>query len=319
MSKFFKALEQAQRDAEREQAAGAQPQPVAGQRPAAAPSDPPSARGSTATPAPEPPRTVFTAPTPPRVTPRAAEPARSAIEAPRGDAGLLEDRLVSLRSPSSQGAERYRVLRHVVETLRKRANLQVLAVTSPAVGDGKTMTAINLAGALAQAADARVLLVDLDLRRPTVARQLGLIDARPTLVDALASPELALKDAVCQVPKFNLSVLRAPASAPAPYELLRSPRLEALLAEARQQYDYVVVDTPPFVPFPDCRLIAKCVDGFAIVIAANRTPRGLLAETLKAMDPEKSVGLVFNADAARDVGYEEAYGRMLWRRKEEIS
>src|SRR2546425_6715978 len=78
--------------------------------------------------------------------------------------------LVSLLNPASFEAEQYRVLRHVVETLRKGANLQVLAVTSPGVGDGKTTTTINLAGALAQSKEARVLLVDIDLRRPAVAR-----------------------------------------------------------------------------------------------------------------------------------------------------
>jgi Mrp family chromosome partitioning ATPase len=242
------------------------------------------------------------------------------IEPPTGDLASLDEHLVSLLAPSSPGAEQYRVLRHVVETLRKRAKLQVVAITSPGVGDGKTVTAINLAGALAQALDARVLLADLDLRRPSVAKSLGLGAAQPTLADVLASPDLALKDAVAPLPRFNFSVLRAPASVAAPYELLRSPRLEALMVEARAQYDYVVVDTPPFAPMPDCRLIAKCVDGFAVVIAAHRTPRGLLAETLKAMDPEKTVGLVFNANDARSVRYEETYGRKLpWRRVEEIA
>ncbi len=125
------------------------------------------------------------------------------------------------------------------------------------------------------------------------------------------------------MPRFNLSMLRAPVSTAAPYELLRSPRLEALLTEARQQYDYVVIDTPPFVPFPDCRLIAKCVDGFVLVVASNRTQRGLLAETLKAMDPEKAVGFVFNAHRMLPSPY-YAYGNgqgasRPWRRKGESS
>ena len=78
-----------------------------------------------------------------------------------------------------------------------------------------------------------------------------------------------------------------------------------------------MVITPAFVPLPDCRLIAKCVDGFAVVVAAHRTPRGPLAVTLKAMDPEKTVGLVFNVDDSRGSHYEEVYGRELRRGTEQ--
>src|SRR4029079_18216104 len=77
-------------------------------------------------------------------------------------------------SPATFEAEQYRALRHTIEQRHRAAGLQVIAVTSAAVGDGKTTTAINLAGALAQAADARVLLVDADLRRPALGGLLGL-------------------------------------------------------------------------------------------------------------------------------------------------
>jgi capsular exopolysaccharide synthesis family protein len=197
----------------------------------------------------------------------------------------------------------------------------VIGVTSPGGGDGKTVTAINLAGALSQSDDARVLLIDMDLRHPAIASYLAIAQARPTLADALGTPALPLKDAVVSLPRFNLSVLQAPVSAASPYELLRSPRLDALMAEARQQYDYVVVDTPPFVPFPDCRLIAKSIDGFVLVVASNRTPRGVLAEALKAMDPEKAVGYVFNAHPSRSAAeheHDDGHGIVRpWRRKGE--
>jgi capsular exopolysaccharide synthesis family protein len=225
---------------------------------------------------------------------------------------------VSLLNPSSFEAEQYRVLRHVVETLRKDANLQIVAITSPGIGDGKTTTAINLAGALAQSADPRVLLADLDLRRPMVARQLGLGRPRRSLVDALLEPSLTLEDTIEHLPRFNLSVLPAAGPAVGPYELLRSPRLEALLEDARQRYDYVVLDAPPFAPVPDCRLLAKSVDGFIIVVAAHRTPRGMLAEVLDLIDPAKVVGLVFNSDDERRSSYYNVYGvaprSARWRR-----
>jgi capsular exopolysaccharide synthesis family protein len=219
----------------------------------------------------------------------------------------VEAQIVSLLDPASFEAEQYRVLRHVVETLRKGANLQVVAVTSPGVGDGKTTTAINLAGALAQSVSARVLLADIDLRKPTVARRLGLGASRRSLVEALLHPSLTLGDAVEHLAHFNLSVVPAGGSAVAPYELLKSPRLEALLNEARQRYDYIVLDTPPFLPVPDCRVIAKYVDGFLAVVAAHRTPRGELAQALALMDSTQVVGLVFNGDDTRRPSYYNAY------------
>lgn len=234
----------------------------------------------------------------------------------------VEDHLVSLFDPRSFEAEQYRVLRQVVETLRKGANLQVLAVTSAAVGEGKTTTAVNLAGALAQSADARVLIADMDLRRPSVARRLGLGGSTRGLVDALVNASLTLEDTVERLAHFNLSVLPAGRTAAAPYELLKSPRLEALLDEARQRYDFIVLDTPPFVPVPDCRLLAKCVDGFLIVVTAHQTSRGMLAEVLDLMDPAKVVGLVFNGDDARRSTYYDVYAgaphgarwRRAWRK-----
>jgi len=99
--------------------------------------------------------------------------------------------------------------------------------------------------------------------------------------------------------------------------LLKSPRLEALFEEMRQHYDYVVLDTPPFLPVPDCRLIEKCIDGFLLVVAAHRTPRGAVAETLNLMDPAKVVGAVFNGDDARRSNYYDVYARpsaARWRR-----
>ncbi len=221
----------------------------------------------------------------------AVESAPPAVESARIAPALLDEHLVSLEAPVSAAAEQYRVLRHLVETLRKRASLQVIAVTSGGVGDGKTVTAINLAGALAQSDDTRVLLIDMDLRRPSIARYLALGETRPTLADALEPSGLPLEDAVVRIPRFNLSVLRAPVSAAAPYELLR--------------------------------LIAKCIDGFVLVVASNRTPRGVLAEALKAMDSDKAVGYVFNAHPSRPSSYyDDGNGHGLaraWRRNGESS
>ncbi len=235
--------------------------------------------------------------------------AGSSPELPSDGSSALEEHLVSLLAPTSFEADQYRALRHLIEQLHKSAELSVVAVSSPGVADGKTTTAINLAGALAQARDARVLLIDADLRAPAVATRLG-CDGHVGLgfADAILDGSLAL-EAVAQVrPHLNLSVLPAGRPPAAPYEVLKSPRVGELLTEARQRYEYIVLDTPPLVAIPDCRVIAKWVDGFLIVVTAHRTPRKLLEEALSVTESAKILGLVFNGDDRhRSRGYYGSY------------
>ena len=221
----------------------------------------------------------------------------------------LDTHLVSLTSPASFAAEQYQGLRLTVERLGRARDLKVLAVTSPAAGDGKTVTAINLAGALARGGDERVLLIDADLRRPTVARQLGLTDARIGLADALAGPELPLTDVVQPFGNYNLDIIPAGTVRSGISQILRSPRLDAFLQQARQRYGYIVLDTPPLLPVFDSALLAKSVDGVLMVVSANQTPRKLLGEALNMLEPSKVVGIVFNRDQRPMFGYYNAYYR----------
>jgi protein-tyrosine kinase len=309
MSEFFKALEQAERD-----------RVLAEQ-----------ARTSTVTPAEdratEPPRTdapaalpAAEAPAPMTVRPRIPAPeswpepgpSREWPEpGPSGEVRPSEDEardgidahMVSLVTPTAFEAEQYRTLRHMIEELRQSAQVSVIACTSPAGGDGKTTTAINLAGALGQSRDAKVLLIDADLRRPTVARELTLDPAAGSgLVGAILNRELSLAEAVCQSP-FNVTVLPAGRTMANPFELLKSPRLAELIQEARRDYDYVILDTPPLLSVPDCRAIAPYVDGFLFIVAAHRTPRKLVEEGLNVIEPAKILGLVFNRDDRLLGGY----------------
>ena len=209
--------------------------------------------------------------------------------------GEVDEHLVSLITPDSFEADQYRVLRHTVEQRRRTAGLAVVAVSSAGPGDGKTTTAINLAGALAQDRAARVLLVDCDLRNSAMGRNLGLAEGRG-LVQAIIDPLLTLEDAIRHLPRFNLDVMAAGFETASPYELLKSPRLGELFESARRRYDYIVVDTPPIVPFPDCRVLGKIVDGFLMVVSAHRTPRRLVDEALAILPKELVVGLVFNGE-----------------------
>src|SRR5437762_75072 len=109
--------------------------------------------------------------------------------------------------------------------------------------------------------------------------------------------------------QFNLSVVPAGTGHGAVHQLLRSARMERLLKEARERYDFIVLDTPPLLPVFDSALLAKSVDGVLMVVSANRTPRKLLGEALNLLDPAKVLGIVFNRDARPLFGYYDAYYR----------
>jgi protein-tyrosine kinase len=327
MSEFFRALGQADRDrALREQArarkesAGSDPA-----HPAETPAPPsPAAMDTAPVEVPEPVEAAAVVekavveeaaveedhPSPFLRKPRFALPRQRATERLEQDADELDAHFVSLVTPATFEAEQYRALRHTIEEVHKVSGLTVVGVSSPSVGDGKTTTAINLAGALAQSPETRVLLIDADLRRPSVARSLGLqTSPTPGLVGMLLDRTLPLAHMVRQRAPFTLDILPAGDPPAAPYELLRSARLAEVIAEARKRYDYVVLDTPPLVGLPDCRVIANFADGFVVVVAAHRTPKRLVQDALEVVEPTKMIGLVFNMDERPMSGYYREYGQ----------
>jgi capsular exopolysaccharide synthesis family protein len=217
----------------------------------------------------------------------------------------IDPHLAGILAPRSFEADQYRVLVHFLEGLRGTTGLKALGITSPVAGDGKTTTAINLAVTLAQSSGTRVLLVDADLRRPNVAARLGLSLDGPGLAAAALDERAELGAVVRKA--HGVAVLAAGAAAASPYAALESERVARLLAEARDSYDYIVLDTPPVMLVPDWKAIAQWVDGFLVVVAAHRTPRKILGETLNAMEPSKVLGIVFNGDARSLSGYYKRY------------
>jgi capsular exopolysaccharide synthesis family protein len=214
----------------------------------------------------------------------------------------IDQRLVSLTRPASLEAEQYQTLRLNLQRLKAARDIRMIALTSPTSGDGKTLTAINLAGALARSSDTRVLLIEADLRRPTLAKHFGVPGSAIGVADVVLNPVLTLEDAVRRL-DFGFSVITAGSSSAAVHEVFNSPRFKAVLSEAREQYDYVILDTPPIVPVSDCRLLAPWVDGLLLIVSSHRTPRKLLEESLNLIEPSSLLGIVFNRDDHPLVGY----------------
>jgi protein-tyrosine kinase len=226
----------------------------------------------------------------------------------------FDKHLVSLTAPSSFAAEQYQALRVKIERIRQTRDLRLIAITSPGAADGKTVTSINLAVALARGSNAPVLLIDADLRRPAIAQQLHIDGVNGGVAELVANPRLRLNDAIRSVEPFNVDVITAGEPTGPVNELFRSPRLESLLSEARESYDYVIIDTPPLVPLVDSALLARLVDGVLLVVAANKTPRKLLEEALNQLDAAKVLGIVFNSDSRPLYGYYDSGYRRYFSR-----
>lgn len=241
-----------------------------------------------------------------RMAAPAVEPLETGIEPL--ETGKVNAKLVSLLRPNSLEAGRYHRLRHAVERLaEKNGKSVVIGITSPQSGDGKTLTSINLAGALAQDPNARVLLVELDIRQPrdNIKTYLGIRKlSAPGVTELIQDQTLSLHRAVRYIPSFNLHLLTSGKASENHYELLKSARLAALIQEARERYHYVILDTAPVVPVPDSQLLSPLVDGFMLLVAAGHTSERVLAEALNLLEPDKVMGLVFNA---APVGDTQAY------------
>ena len=226
----------------------------------------------------------------------------------------VDPHVVSLMAVASPEAEQYRNICSRLEQMHKENGLGVIAISSPIAGDGKTMTAINVAGTLAQFPDTKVLLIDMDFRRPAVAKYLGITDGYSSgLGDLVDDTRLTLSHVVRQYAPFQLAILPAGQPSRTPHEVLKSRRLAGLLQEARAQYDYVIVDLPPML-FPDCRLLEHLVDGFVLVVSAHRTPRKLIEESLNLLHPEKMCGILLNNDDRPLFGYYSYYSYYYYNR-----
>ena len=190
-----------------------------------------------------------------------------------------------------QAAEQYRIIRTKIHHHPDQP--RVLMVSSAMPGDGKTISAINLAGALAVQEESQVLLIEADFRRPTVAKSLGLNQSPglSELVRGTASIEEALVR-VEQVP--NLYVLTAGKTVPEDADLLTSGRWRELCDIFRTRFRYTVLDSPPLGTVADCDLLQLASDGVILVVRFGHTDRQLLKRAFSTALKAKPLGVILN-------------------------
>jgi capsular exopolysaccharide synthesis family protein len=196
----------------------------------------------------------------------------------------------------SPASEQYKMLRERIKRLRAESGMRNFCVTSPVKNDGKTTVAVNLAAALSLDYEERVVLIDGDLRAPSVHRYFNL-EPSPGLTEYLSSNSHgSVTSLVRQTFLGGLRVL--PAGRPTDFssELLAKEKMKQVLDEIRDEFPghMVIVDSPPVLSTPDPLVLARQLDGVLMVIRAGKTPRDYLTKALQSLNSEKLMGVVLN-------------------------
>jgi protein-tyrosine kinase len=206
---------------------------------------------------------------------------------------------------SAHGAEQLRTLRSRLYQLRGTQPLRTILITSSLPGEGKTFLANNLAQAIAQQPDRRVLLIDADLRRSRLHVPLG-APASPGLTEYLRgeADEMAV---IQHGQEGNLYLISGGDEVADPSELLSNGRLKLLLDRVTPVFEWVIVDSPPCLPVADASVLADLCDGLLLVVRAGSTPIGAAQKTYQELQGRNVLGVVLNA-VDKEHAYPHYYG-----------
>jgi protein-tyrosine kinase len=193
-------------------------------------------------------------------------------------------------------AERFRTLRSKLYQLRSNEPLRTIVVTSPEKGEGKSFVLSNLAQAFVRQPDRSVLIIDADLRRPSMHTLLGSA-ASPGLTDYLLGKaaessvmqfaQIGAKSALCFIPSGK--------TVPNPSELLSNGRFKALLTHVAPAFDWILIDSPPCLPVSDASMLAEFADGVLVVVKAGSTPKALAERAQQELHNRHVIGVVLNS------------------------
>lgn len=223
----------------------------------------------------------------------------------------VEPRLVSITQPNSNYCEEYRNLRTQILHRSQRQKLQSIVVASINPGEGKTVTALNLSWLLAQTDGIRCLIIDSDLRMPSLTDYLG-IETDRGLSDILAG-RADLEDSIIKLNPAGLYVLPGGEARSDVAELISGPKFKEILRKAREMFDFVIIDAPPLGIFTDANILINHADGAMLVIRAGRTRYGTIDRILESVPRDRMLGTVLNH--SEDVLNETQYGYGYYKKR----
>jgi capsular exopolysaccharide synthesis family protein len=209
----------------------------------------------------------------------------------RGFKKSIIEKLTVENGASGGIVEEYRKLAATLHHAQSVHGLKTVMVSSAAAGEGKTLTSVNLALTLSESYRRNVLLIDCDLRKPSVH---DVFDLKNTagMIHVLSHGHAQKVPLVEVSPRLKLLLSGGVASDP--MGLLSSKTLHNLLQDAAESFDWVIIDTPPAAFLPDCNLLASIVDAALLVVRAFDTPYQLTQRAVEAIGREKILGVVMN-------------------------
>jgi capsular exopolysaccharide synthesis family protein len=217
-----------------------------------------------------------------------------------------DSRLVSIAKEESLGAEKFRFLAVRLRQLRQSRPLKKVLITSTIPQEGKSTIASNLACTLARRKPQKTLLLEGDLRRPTLATQFGLGNV-PGLSEWLRGETEAMN--ICRLESLGLWVLPAGAAPENPLELMQSGKLSQLMELVSEWFDWVVIDSPPVLPLGDTSIWARLADGILLVTRPGVTEKQQLQRGLDTLEKSKLLGALVNSSTdAEHSDYYQRYG-----------
>jgi exopolysaccharide/PEP-CTERM locus tyrosine autokinase len=208
--------------------------------------------------------------------------------------------IATLDDPLSPISEEYRKLKSAVVAYSKQSEFRnVIMVTSSLGNEGKSITSLNLAISMAQELDHTVLLVDADIRNPSIHNYLGL-DPKNGLSDYLSGDAL-LADLLVKTGIGRLTLLPAGTPLRNPVELCSSQRMKEFIDEIKNRYPdrFIIIDTPPVLPFAETRFLGALSDGIVFVIREGSATPENIEEALNALGADKLIGAVYNDATAQ--------------------
>ncbi|MBN1569595.1 MAG: polysaccharide biosynthesis tyrosine autokinase [Acidobacteria bacterium] len=203
----------------------------------------------------------------------------------------LSSKLETFHNPTSFISEQFKTLKVKLAEAAAQAPLRVIAVSSPHTEDGKSLVCSNLAVSLSKDPGRRVVVVDCDLRNPSIHKFLG-TSVEPGLLGYLEGDYL---QAYCYMRRLDkLYLMTAGGISENPIELLSNVRMQELIAELKTEFDTIILDCPPFGPISDAQILTGLADGFLMVVRCGKTTYGTMEKAFKILDKSKLIGLIFN-------------------------
>ena len=218
----------------------------------------------------------------------------------------MERHLITIESSKSPISEQYRTLRTNIQYASVDKELKSIIVTSPNPGEGKSTTIANLAIVFAQQGK-KVLLVDADLRKPTIHYTFNINNSKG--LTNLLMKQTTLKNVIQQTPVLDLFILPSGTIPPYPAELLESEAMSQLMDRLKVDFDLVLFDTPPILAVADAQILANKCDGSILVVKSGSTEkeRAIRAKDILLNSRSKLLGVVLNNKRMKDSHYQTTY------------